>query len=215
MPYTPTVWTDEVPSSTPVKYAITDDVNGQVAGSATIEMVTPVTAGTPINAANLNRIESALQVAFATAEAALAAVITPAQIVDAIWKIGDLYISTSPVDPATKYGVGTWESYGAGRVLVGIDPSQAEFNAAGETGGAKNVSLAVANLPPHDHPHEHSYTSKAGYASSGDGGALTSPRMDTDATYSTFGKTSSSVGSGSAFSVLQPYIVVYTWRRIA
>ncbi len=85
MPYTPTVWSDEIPSSTPVKYAITDDVNGVVASSASIEIVTPVTAGTPMNAANLNKLEAAIHMALQLAEKAVAGIVTTAQIVVAIW----------------------------------------------------------------------------------------------------------------------------------
>lgn len=70
MPYTPTTWTDEVPASTPIKYVITDDVDGVIASSATIALVTSVTAGTPINATNLNRMEAAIEDAVIAAEAA-------------------------------------------------------------------------------------------------------------------------------------------------
>lgn len=70
MPYTPTEWVDEVPASTPIKYIVTDDINGVIASSATITLVTPVTAGTPINAANLNKHEDAIELAVEAAEAA-------------------------------------------------------------------------------------------------------------------------------------------------
>lgn len=71
MPYTKTTWTDEVPASTPVKYVITDDVLGEVAGSATIALVTSVTPGTALNAANFNKIENALEDAIDDSELAL------------------------------------------------------------------------------------------------------------------------------------------------
>lgn len=70
MPYTPTTWTDEVPASTPIKYVITDDVDGVIASSATIALVTSVTAGTPINATNLNRMEAAIEDAVTASESA-------------------------------------------------------------------------------------------------------------------------------------------------
>ena len=60
MAYIPTVWADEIPDSSPVKYKITDDVGGELAGSAEIELVTDVTAGTPLNAANLNKMETGI-----------------------------------------------------------------------------------------------------------------------------------------------------------
>ena len=56
--YVKTVWADEVPDSTPVKYSITGDVEGEISASAEIAVVTPITAGTAINAANLNHLET-------------------------------------------------------------------------------------------------------------------------------------------------------------
>lgn len=39
-----------------------------------------------------------------------------------------------------------------GRVMVGHDVLQAEFDVLGETGGAKTVTLTAAQLPQHTHP---------------------------------------------------------------
>lgn len=71
MPYTPTVWTDESLASTPAKYSITGDIEGEISASAEIALVTSVTPGTPLNATNLNKIETGIQTAQALAEAAI------------------------------------------------------------------------------------------------------------------------------------------------
>jgi len=71
--YTPTVWEDEVPASTPVKYSITDDTNGVLAASAEIAPVTTITPGTPLNATNLNKIENGVKTAQDDANIAIAA----------------------------------------------------------------------------------------------------------------------------------------------
>lgn len=68
MPYTPTTWTDEVPASTPVKYTISQTAPGDIAASAEIALFTSVTAGTPVNAVNMNKIEAGVQTAQLTAE---------------------------------------------------------------------------------------------------------------------------------------------------
>jgi len=76
MAYVKTTWADEVPNSSPVKYQIIDDINGELGGSATIELVTGVTAGTPLNATNLNHLEDGLKTAaedLDTLEASVAA----------------------------------------------------------------------------------------------------------------------------------------------
>lgn len=38
-----------------------------------------------------------------------------------------------------------------GRFVVGYDKDDADYNTPGETGGAKTTSLAIANIPEHDH----------------------------------------------------------------
>lgn len=57
--YAKTTWTDEVPATTPVKYRITE--GGSITHEdAVIEVASAITAGTPINAANLNNIEEGI-----------------------------------------------------------------------------------------------------------------------------------------------------------
>jgi len=72
MAYSPTTWTNEVPNTTPVKYKITDDSLGVLGNSAKIEVVTTVTPGTPVNATNLNHMETGIQNAQVAADAAQA-----------------------------------------------------------------------------------------------------------------------------------------------
>jgi microcystin-dependent protein len=54
-----------------------------------------------------------------------------------------------------------------GRVPVGIDAAQAEFNVRGETGGEKTVTLTASQIPTHSHPN--SLTGTTTFASSGHG----------------------------------------------
>lgn len=56
----------------------------------------------------------------------------------------------------TTYGVGDGSTTFnvpnlKGRVPVGLDSSQVEFDALGETGGAKTHTLTIAEMPSHDH----------------------------------------------------------------
>lgn len=61
MSYDPTVWEDETPTSTPVKFRIRNSGGSIVEDNATIEVVTPVDAGTPLNATNLNKLENGVK----------------------------------------------------------------------------------------------------------------------------------------------------------
>ena len=86
---------------------------------------------------------------------------------DKIYPIGSIYISAtlSTVDQVKNVLGGTWEVYGKGQTLVGIDTSQTEFNTIGKTGGAKSVSytpkgtigstgLTISQIPSHSHTYD-------------------------------------------------------------
>lgn len=82
-------------------------------------------------------------------------------LVDLLYPIGSIYMSVNNVNP-NKYFGGTWVAWGAGKVPVGVDSAQTEFNTVEKTGGAKSyssshkhtttaVALTVAQLPAHNH----------------------------------------------------------------
>jgi hypothetical protein len=94
--------------------------------------------------------------------------------------VGSVFISVVSTDPATLLGYGTWSAFGAGRVLVGLDSGDANFDTAEETGGAKTVtSTGTVSQPTfsgnalgtHAHaagtlvPDAHSATAVADHAS--------------------------------------------------
>lgn len=58
----------------------------------------------------------------------------------AAWPVGSIFLSAVSTNPATLLGFGTWSAIGAGRVLIGIDAGDADFDTLGETGGAKTTS---------------------------------------------------------------------------
>lgn len=65
--------------------------------------------------------------------------VTLAEVMAAIYPVGSIYTSVSDTDPATLFG-GTWQAFGAGRVLVGRDGADTDFDAAEETGGSKTAT---------------------------------------------------------------------------
>ncbi len=67
-----------------------------------------------------------------------------------MYPIGSIYISTKETSPSDFIG-GTWERYGKGKTLIGLDESQTEFDTVNETGGQKNITLKVSQLPSHNH----------------------------------------------------------------
>jgi len=54
--------------------------------------------------------------------------------------VGSVFISVVATDPATLLGYGTWAAFGSGKVLVGLDPGDTDFDVVEETGGSKTVT---------------------------------------------------------------------------
>ena len=132
----------------------------------------------------------------------------------AVYPVGSIYINAGvATNPGTLLGFGTCTAFGTGRVIVGVDSSDTDFDTVQETGGSKtdSHSLSIAELPAHTHQ-----------LGSNDSGTGTGGASNVEFTRS-FGEgngasvTSSSVGSGSAHThdIVQPYITAYMWRRTA
>ncbi len=121
-----------------------------------------------------------------------------------VYPIGSIYINaTNGTNPGTLLGFGTWAAFGAGRVPVGINDSDSDFNEAEETGGAKTHQLSISELPAHTHNVSMSTSDVDGdFLSEGNNTGI-----------STF--TTTSTGGDQAHNNLQPYIVVYMWKRTA
>ena len=125
-----------------------------------------------------------------------------------VYPVGSIYINAAvSTNPATLLGFGTWTAFGAGRVMVGIDGTQSEFDTLEETGGAKTHTLTTSELPAHNH-NQPAGISPAPNANdvdiTGGNGRTIDNNIVTDNT-----------GGGQAHNNLQPYIVVYMWKRTA
>ena len=55
--------------------------------------------------------------------------------------VGALHISVTPTNPAATLGYGTWGAFGTGRVLVGVDVGDPDFDTVEETGGSKTATI--------------------------------------------------------------------------
>lgn len=137
-------------------------------------------------------------------------------LLDFFYPVGTIYETTSSdLDTVAKMNAhfgGTWEFYGAGRVLV-AKSADTEFDTIGETGGAKTVTLAESQIPAHTHNvFPLNVGSGAGYAQNKTGSNASSPMTQDSSVY--LGITTSTGGGGS-HNNLQPYIVVYRYRRIS
>jgi microcystin-dependent protein len=81
-----------------------------------------------------------------------------AALVDLLYPVGCIKITISSTNPGTYLG-GTWSAFGSGRVPVGYDSGQTEFDTDEETGGAKTHTLTTAEMPSHTHVQDaHTHT---------------------------------------------------------
>ncbi len=122
-----------------------------------LSMMTNVIAETLIKSADVSYVDNS-NLKATNVQAAIDGTCTKfsndlATILDKMYPIGSIYISTSLSTPAQVGSAigGTWESYGKGQTLVGVDTSQTEFNSVGKTGGEKAHILTLDEMPSHNH----------------------------------------------------------------
>lgn len=130
-----------------------------------------------------------------------------------------------------------------GRIPVGVDPGQAEFDTLGKTGGAKTVTLSTGQIPGHNHTqdshghgvtdpaHRHGFDGDTGFryvvttpagtdhANTAAGGTQTPisfGAMDTATTGVTVNgatATNQAAGGGGSHTNLQPYLALHFIMR--
>lgn len=122
--------------------------------------------------------------------------------------VGDYYMTENTTAPSTRWPGTTWVEL-AGRVLVGRDSGQTEFDTIGEQGGHKA-------LHAHMHWVGHGDTdgNSDGAVYTGGGGATFgfTPSVVNGTPVYPFRAQTAGTGNGQN---LQPYRVVYIWRRTA
>ena len=136
----------------------------------------------------------------------------PQSFFNLIYPVGSIYMSVNPINPSELFPRTAWMEWGKGRVPVGVDTSQEEFDQVEKTGGLKSVTLSGNQLPAHNHnvpkPEWYGVTSQT---DTGFGLMRTkNPNKD-----GSDGFTSTYTGQGEAHSNLQPYITCYMWVRTA
>ena len=139
---------------------------------------------------------------------------------DCPFPVGGIYISIASTNPSSIWAGTTWEQFAAGRTLVGLDTSDADFNTVGQTDGEKEHTLTTDEIPAHGHgmAHTHSYTgpNTTSWKTGTNGKSHTWCSSTGSKTSGGASKTTTdNAGGGSAHNNLQPYIVVYMWKRVS
>jgi len=99
---------------------------------------------------------------------------------DLIYPVGSIFMSVNNVNPGTYLPNTTWVAWGSGRVPVGVDTSQTEFDTVEETGGAKSVTLTAAQsgVPSHGHTYTRPTVSSSGKVTNGITGGSHTHQVD-------------------------------------
>lgn len=119
-----------------------------------------------------------------------------------VYPVGSIYTSVVATNPSTFFG-GQWNPFGQGKVMIGVDSTDTDFDTVENTGGAKTHTLITDEIP--SHTHSMSIENASGTGSTGSSnGASSFSTVNTSAT-----------GGGQAHNNLQPYVVVYMWKRVA
>ena len=136
-------------------------------------------------------------------------------IKSAMYPVGSVYITYNNVNPGTFLG-GTWERFGQGRTLVGEgtgnDGSTSMTFTTSNTGGEYTHKLTVNEMPSHKHgtPLNEYYASITNTNTGFGASKVSNPMIGTQSGFGT-----SNVGGDQSHNNIQPYIVVYFWRRTA
>lgn len=135
---------------------------------------------------------------------------------NAIFPVGQIVIKGDNEDYSNWLGF-TWERTAVGKVLVGIDSTDTDFNTIGKTSGEKAHKLTIDEMPTHKPTVVMSYTTTqththadGTYAKSFVEGANPS-----DGTYEVNDERIKIIGGDKPHNNLQPYQVVAYWKRIA
>lgn len=188
------------------------------ASTAASAVSTANTASTNANAAkatantastNASAAVSTANAAKSTADSAASKVNTAIQSAkDIMYPVGSIYMSVKSTSPASLFG-GTWSAWGTGRVPVGINTDDSNFNTVEKTGGASTHTLTIDQIPY----HSHGITNKTG--TNGYSANKISYNYDMGTNGSTYIMSTDGAGGSGAHNNLQPYIVCYMWKRIA
>lgn len=151
-------------------------------------------------------------------------------LLNTFYPVGSIYQSTSSTSPSTFMG-GTWERFGNGRTIVGVNEGDGDFSSANKTGGEKSHTLSVSEMPSHSHQNTVFREGRPSFSWGWSGSESDAATIRVNGTsvekatinggnylftqQNTKAQFSEGSGGGQSHNNLQPYVTVYMWRRTA
>lgn len=144
---------------------------------------------------------------------------TLSAVLDALYPVGEVLMTNRDSAPNTWGGAwngfGTWERFAKGRTLVGYDETDSDFNVIGKQGGSKKHQLTISEMPDHSHTIHGIYEGNGIDSGSGIGYRPTSAYPSHPSYSQETPIETSSKGGSNPHNNLQPYRVIYYWKRVA
>ena len=129
-------------------------------------------------------------------------------LASAAWPVGSVFISVVATDPSTLLGFGTWTAFGAGRVLVGLNAADTDFDTVEDTGGSKTQSDHTGHGAHGDHSNHSTHPL-------GDTPVGTGQTMVETGTHAAHSAHSANAAISAHGTNMPPYIVVYMFKRVS
>ena len=127
------------------------------------------------------------------------------EILQADNPVGCLRLQIVNTNPAEYLGFGEWELWGKGKVPVGVDENDTDFDIVEKTGGEKEHVLTINEMPTHNHLFKRNFEGLSG-------GQNWSYRANQD--YIGGQMNTNNAGNNQPHNNLQPYITCYIYKRV-
>ncbi len=132
---------------------------------------------------------------------------------DDVYPVGSIVTFYDTADHSNFLGL-SWVRFAAGKMVVGYDSTDSDFNSVGNTGGEKTHTLTTDEMPSHYHGVNTCYnivgsnTTNAKIASAGAGAYWNNNPNNSE-------RSIQNAGGGQAHNNMPPYITAALWRRTA
>lgn len=153
-------------------------------------------------------------------------------ILQVVYPVGAIYISTQPTSPQTLFGFGTWEAINNKFLLAGSSGTYPYGNIGGSTsytpaGTVGGHTLTVNEIP--SHRHNSAFYNTSWTTNTISGGSVNAAAWgnwsanggngyrvaDAIGTYTGGGGSHNHGFTGTASTIIPPYLSVYMWKRTA